>query len=113
MTLLDDARAVFRPWTHAPKLMLALYTAACYRVFVPHPGNNDFRKLTASGLMVTWMVITLGIAYDAATLGAIQYGALTAIVYTIIGIQWGFEIDSLSPIEISVTDHSQDDDGSD
>lgn len=110
MTLLDDARSVFRPWKYAPKLMLALYTTAGYRVFVPHPGNNDFRKLTASGLMATWMTITLGIAFNMATLGTIQYGALTAVVYTIIGIQWGFEIDSLSPIEISVTDHSQDDD---
>ena len=113
MTLLDDARSVFRPWKHAPKLMIALYTAAAYRVFVPHPGNNDFRKITASGLMGTWIIITLGIAFNAATLGTIQYGALTAIVYTIIGIQWGFEIDSLSPIEISVTDHSQDDDDAD
>jgi len=82
--------------------MAALHATACYRVFVPVSGNNDLRKRLASLLMLTWTVVTLGIAFNVASLGIIQYGAMTAVIYTIIGIQWGFEVDGLAPISIEV-----------
>jgi len=102
MSLRDDAGQLLAPWRYRPRLMVVLHATACYRVFIPVPGNNDLRKRLASLLMLTWTVVTLGIAFNVASLGIIQYGAMTAVIYTIIGIQWGFELNNM-PIAVDVT----------
>lgn len=81
---------------------------ACGRSFVPVEGNNDFRKVLGTGLFVVWSTITLAQVFDYGSLEPVWYGLMTAIIYTIIGIQWGFELDNL-PIatDINQTDDDQ------
>lgn len=113
-SLRDDAVAMLSPWVSDPRMMCWLHLVALGRTFVPRDGNNDFRKLTASVLMLVWSTISIGIAFDYATLGIIQYGAMTAVVYTIIGVQWGFQIVGVAPgIEINYRDDQSGQDGDD
>ena len=110
MTMRDDAADLSLPWRQHPRAMCRLYTVALTRVFRPLPDNNNVRKYMATGLFTVWAAITLGIAYGSANLGPIQYGAMTAVVYTILGVQWGFEITAIGPIEISTTGDETDQD---
>jgi len=58
----------------------------------------------AAGLFLVWSVITLGEAFGYTQLDTISYGIMSAAVYTIIGIQWGFEFDNL-PITVNQDDN--------
>jgi hypothetical protein len=109
--LREDAKVLLVPWLSHPRAMCYLHAVALKRTFVPYDGNNNFRKVTASVLVFVWGTITLGIAFGVAQLGVIMYGAMTAVVYTIIGVQWGFEIVGIAPkIEIDYRDGRESDD---
>jgi len=49
----------------------------------------------AGGLFTVCAILTLGTFFNVGSLGTISYGLITAVVFAIIGIQWGFEFDNL------------------
>lgn len=104
-TDLDDLVA---PWRDHPRAQLRRHGRACYRTFRPVDGNNDLRKWMALGLFLVWATITLGEAFEVTTLGTIPYGTMSAVVYSIIGVQWGFELDQL-PVSIDNSSDNEDD----
>jgi hypothetical protein len=92
MSLVDDARSVLRPWREAPARQASI-AARCYvRALVPTAENNNFRKVTTTLLFATWAAVTLGDAYGVASIDTVQYGVLSAVVFSIIGEQWGIEL---------------------
>lgn len=103
MTLKQDTRDALLPWVNHPVAMARLHWVALQRCFIRVDGNNDFRKLTTSTLMVTWVIVTLGQAFGFSDLSSIVFGVMSAVVFSILGIQWGFEIRRLGPVEISHT----------
>ena len=112
MDLRDDFYRAVDPWLERPRQQLRRHVRACGRSFVPVEGNNDFRKLLGLGLFLLWATLTLAQAFGYGSISTTWYGLMTAIVYTIIGIQWGFELNNL-PITMDAnrTDGGDDDDG--
>jgi len=101
MQLREDTRRAVVPWVHDPVHQLKRHAVACGRSFVPRSGNNDFRKLLGLGLFLVWATITLAQAFDYGEINTVWYGVMSAVIYTIIGIQWGFELENL-PIAPSI-----------
>jgi hypothetical protein len=106
MTLHDDFTEIVAPWRNQPLTHIKNHAIACKRVFIPYPSNNNLRKYMAAGLFFLWSVITLGEAFGVTELDTISYGVMSAAVYAIIGIQWGFEFDNLP---ITYTNDDDDD----
>lgn len=104
----QDFLIFIRPWLHNPRRRLSRETHALARCFLFHDGNNNFRKLTLLILLGVWGAITLGFQSTDA-FGVILYNVLTALLFTIIGRQWGLEIRGLTP-NISITQRDDDDD---
>jgi hypothetical protein len=106
MTLKDDLTEIVAPWRNQPKRHVKNHAWACKRVFIPYPSNNNLRKYMAGGLFTIWGVLTLGTFFGYGSIGTISYGLITATVFSIIGIQWGFEFDNL-PITYDNSDDSE------
>lgn len=106
MTLKQDTRDALSPWVNHPVAMTRLHWVTLKRCFIRVDGNNDFRKLTTSTLMLVWVIVTLGQAFGFSNLSSVVFGVMSAVVFAILGIQWGFEIQRFGPVEIN---HSQDD----
>jgi len=106
MSLRDDCRDLAAPWVARPKLRLALELLAIQRTFRPVPANNDARKYLSSILVLTWAILTLGLA--AGVFGnpsVVFYGPLTAFVWALIGRMWGLEVQGLAgPLQIGTED---------
>lgn len=101
MDLRRDAHRLVAPWRNQPCRQARKHLRACGRSLVPTQQNNDFRKLLGTGLFAVWCIVTLTRLYGYGGIGEAWYALMTAIVYTIIGIQWGFELDNL-PIEADI-----------
>lgn len=104
MPLKEDYDEIVAPWKTNPRQHIHRHAVACKRVFIPYATNNDLRKYMASGLFLIWGVITLGESFGYTELDTISYGVMSAAVYAIIGIQWGFEFDNLP---ITYTDEEE------
>lgn len=63
--------------------------------FVFHEENNDLRKFIVFVLIVTWATITVGIAFEEASVTP-TYSMLTALVWALVGRLWGGEVAKLS-----------------
>lgn len=109
MDLRRDARRLAAPWRDHPYRQAKKHLRACGRSLVPTQENNDFRKVLGTGLFGVWVVVTLTRLYGYGGIGEMWYALMTAIVYTIIGIQWGFELDNL-PIEADINRGGTDND---
>jgi len=101
MDLPRDARRLVAPWRDHPCRQARRHLRACGLALVPTQENNDFRKLLGTGLFLVWCIVTLSRLYSVGNIGETWYALMTAIVYTIIGIQWGFELDNL-PIQTDI-----------
>lgn len=102
--MIDDCRAAIRPWIQNPRRRLKLELVALRKAIIPHGQNNNFRKLTLLLLVGAWTIITLG-GPVADQFSGMTYTTLTALVFMIIGRQWGLEVGGLAPsIDISTTD---------
>jgi hypothetical protein len=111
MDLRTDARRLAAPWRDHPRRQAHRHARACIRALVPTDENNDFRKLLGLGLFLLWCIVTLVRLTGNGGIGEAWYALMTAVVYTIIGIQWGFELDNL-PIQANIrTDDQNDGDG--
>lgn len=64
---------------------------ALRRVFVFHDANHDLRKFLVFVLVITWAVITAGIAFNAAEVTPV-YSMMTALIWAIVGRLWGGEV---------------------
>lgn len=98
----NDFLVVVTPWLRDPITQLKRETVALSRCFFIHSTNNNFRKLTLLVLLGVWVAVSLGIR-TGSFFGTIPYTILTALVFTIIGRQWGLEISGITP-QISITD---------
>jgi hypothetical protein len=106
--LIDDCRRAARPWVESPRRRLRLELVAITLTLIPHGNNNNFRKVTLLVLMGVWVAISLGgpSRVDEAT-----YLTLTALIFTIIGRQWGLEVSRIAPnIKLSEAENSTDED---
>lgn len=74
---------------------LRLEGRALWRVFHYQENNNDLRKFVLFVLIVTWAVITVGIAYQQAQVTP-TYSMLTALIWAVVGRLWGGEVKDLT-----------------
>jgi len=102
MTLRDEMHEAVVPWVAEPRAQCERHVTAAIRSITPVEGNNDFRKVLAAGLFAVWSVVTLAQAFGVGSVSGVWYGIMTAVIYTIIGIQWGFELNNM-PIAVDVT----------
>lgn len=90
--------------------MLALHAIALVSMFVPVAGNNNFRKLFASVVLVVWAVSFVGWAFGIATLPAHLMVLLTLMIGAVLGKLWDVETQRMAEgWGISVTHHDDDD----
>jgi len=108
MTLRDDLCRAIYPWVERPKEQSLRHLLAAKRSVTPVEGNNDFRKILAAGLFTIWAVLTLAQGFGLGSISPVWYGVMTAVIYTIIGIQWGFELENM-PLAVDVSRTDEDD----
>lgn len=91
----ENPYAGFGPdwWRHNGQRARAAIRALWW-TFVPHEHNSPIPKVVTTILMLTWAIITLGIAFGFAEAGDF-YPYMTALVFAIVGAIWGFELDTL------------------
>lgn len=111
MSLRDDAERATRAWRANPRDRLHAELLALGRCFVPHADNNNFRKIMLMILTGTWVAVTLGLR-TTPDFSTLLYLVLTALVFTIVGRQWGLEVNGIVPqVEIGrANDQSDNDD---
>lgn len=102
MTLRRDLAHAVYPWVERPREQVLRHALAAKRSVTPVDGNNDFRKVLAAGLFMIWGVLTLAQGFGFGSISSVWYGVMTAVIYTIIGIQWGFELQNM-PIVVDVS----------
>lgn len=74
---------------------LRIETRAIWNMVFIQPGNSDVRKFLIFTLVVTWAVITTGIAFEQALVTP-TYSMLTALVWALIGRAWGGEVKDIT-----------------
>lgn len=68
---------------------------ALWRTFHFRDENNDMKKFVMFVLVVTWGVITVGIAFEEAQVTP-AYSMLTALIWAVVGRLWGGEVKDLT-----------------
>lgn len=74
---------------------LQIETRAIRRTFSFTAANSDLQKYLVFVLVITWSVITIGVAYNEASPTA-TYSMLTALIWALVGRIWGGEVKDMT-----------------
>ena len=89
-----DYTAAQAPLRERPIERLKCELFAALLTFVPHRYNNHTRKVVTIILAVGWMSMTVLVSTRMAV-ATPTYGALTAVVFAIVGRMWNIEVGAL------------------
>ena len=89
-----DYTAAQAPLRERPIERLKCELLAAFLTFIPHRYNNHTRKVVTIVLAVGWMSMTVLVSTELAV-ATPTYGALTAIVFAIVGRMWNIEVGAL------------------
>jgi len=97
--LATDTRRAVLPFVLTPGQAFGFLSLTFVLAIFPHEANNSFRKLITFIMFVTWIVITVGVAFNEATINPWLWGGISSIITLVFGQMWGIEISrvALSP----------------
>lgn len=100
--LYRDAKTTLHPYLFHPGEAFGFLALTAVLAVFPHRANNTFRKLITFILILTWVIVTTAIAFDAASVNPYIWGTFTGLTMLVWGQMWELEKYrvSIGPLEL-------------